>query len=109
VQKRGLRSLVRDKFLILDPAGVEVGYAEEQGASVLRRFIPLLTSKHAIVINGEQVASVRQVFRFFTKEFTVDLAPSQVDPRFVLAVALLALMAEARREGGGGVLSLLDR
>jgi uncharacterized protein YxjI len=100
IQKRGLKSLIRDKFLLLDPNGVEIGYAEEQGASVARRFIPLLTSKHAIFIQGQQVAYIRQVFRFFIKEFEVDLAPSNVvDPRFVLGVALLALMAEARREG----------
>jgi uncharacterized protein YxjI len=98
VQKKGLASILRDKFIILDANGTEVGYAEEQGASLLRRFIPWLTSKHAIFVGGQQVAYIRQVFRFFTKEFTVDLQPSQLDPRFVLAVALLALMAEARRE-----------
>jgi uncharacterized protein YxjI len=100
VRKQGLRSIVRDRFILLDAAGNEIGYAEEQGASVLRRFFPLLTSKHAIFANGNQVAFIRQRFRFFTKEFTVDLQPSALDPRFVLAVALLALMAEARREQG---------
>jgi hypothetical protein len=98
VQKRGLKSLVRDKFILLDPTGVEIGYSEEQGASLLRRFFPILTSKHAIFIEGQQVAYIRQIFRFFIKEFDVKLEPSQVDPRFVLAVALLALIAEARRE-----------
>jgi hypothetical protein len=98
VKKQGLRSIVRDRFILLDAAEREIGYAEEQGASILRRFIPLLTSKHAIFANGQQVAFIRQVFRFFTKEFTVELQPSELDPRFVLAVALLALIAEARRE-----------
>jgi hypothetical protein len=98
VQKKGLRSILRDKFIILDALGIEIGYAEEQGAALLRRLFPLLTSKHAIFVNGQQVAFIRQRFRFFTKEFAVDLQPSSVDPRFVLAVALLALIAEARRE-----------
>ncbi len=98
VQKRGLRSIVRDKFIIYGPNGEELGYAEEQGASLLRRIFPMLTSKHAIFVGGQQVAYIRQRFRFFTKEFSVDLEPSQLDPRFVLAVALLALLAEARRE-----------
>jgi hypothetical protein len=98
VQKRGLRSIVRDRFLILDPAGAEIGHAEEQGAALLRRLFPLLLSKHAIFVGGEQVAFVRQRFRLFTKEFEVDTRPSTLDPRFVLAVALLALIAEARRE-----------
>jgi uncharacterized protein YxjI len=98
VQKQGLRSIIRDKFLIFGPRGEEVGYAEEQGAALLRRLFPILTSKHAIFARGQQVAFIKQRFRFFTKEFTVDAQPSELEPRFVLAVALLALMAEARRE-----------
>jgi hypothetical protein len=98
VQKRGLRSIVRDKFVLLDPLGTEIGYAEEQGAALLRRLFPLLLSRHAIFVGGDQVAMIRQRFRLFTKEFSVDTRPSPLDPRFVLAVALLALIAEARRE-----------
>src|SRR5439155_20873636 len=98
VQKKGLKSIIRDKFIIFDQSGAEVGYAEEQGASILRRIFPWLTSKHAIFVGGQQVAFIRQKFRFFTKEFSVDTQPSALDPRFVLAVALLALIAEARRE-----------
>jgi len=98
VQRRGLASIFRDKFLILDPAGNEIGHAQEQGAALLRRFFPWLTSKHSIVVRDQQVAFIRQIFRWFTKEFDVELMPSEVDPRFVLAVALLALMSEARRE-----------
>ena len=98
VEKRGLRSIVRDKFLVYDAERREVGYCEEQGASLLRRFIPLLTSHHAIFAEGQQVADIRQVFRFFTKEFEVEMTPGVADPRFVLACALLALIAEARRE-----------
>ena len=67
---------------------------------MLRRFFPWLTSQHAIFANGQQVAFIQQKFRFFTKEFIVDLQPSHLDPKFILAVALLALIAEARREQG---------
>jgi len=98
VQKRGFKSIVRDKFLILDPAGTEIGYMEEQGASIMRRIFPFLTSKHAIFIGGQQVAYIKQRFRFFNKEFDVEMTPGAADPRFVLACALLALIAEARRE-----------
>lgn len=114
VQKRGLKSIVRDKFILLDGTGNEIGFAEEQGASILRRFIPLLTSKHAIFafdhprppqseqqVPTQVAAHIQQTFRFFTKEFRVELRPSTMDQRFVLAVALLALMAESRREDGG--------
>lgn len=98
VQKKGLKSIIRDKFILLDENGQEIGYAEEQGASIMRRVFPWLTSKHAIFVDGHQAAFIKQKFRFFTKEFEVDLQPSRLDPKFVLAVALLALIAEARRE-----------
>jgi uncharacterized protein YxjI len=98
VEKKGLRSIIRDRFVIRAPNGDEIGYAEEQGASILRRFFPWLTSKHAIFVDGQQAAFIQQRFRFFTKEFEVTLQPSRLEPQFVLAVALLALMAEARRE-----------
>jgi hypothetical protein len=98
VQKKGLKSIIRDKFILLDPAGAEIGYAEEQGASIMRRIFRFLPGHHAIFVGGNKVASIDQKFRFFTREFNVDLIPSQLDPRFVLAVALLALMADARRE-----------
>ena len=98
VQKRGLRSIVRDKFIVRDPDGQEIGFVEEKGASILRRFFPILTSKHEVVLNGRQAAAIRQIFRFFTKEFEIELAPGVGDPRFVMSCALLALIAEARRE-----------
>jgi hypothetical protein len=98
VQKRGVRSILRDKFLILDPAGNQIGTMEETGASLLRRFFPILTSRHSLVLHGQEAARMRQIFRLFTKEFEVEMASSQADPRFVLACALLALMSEARRE-----------
>lgn len=98
VQKQGVRSLFRDRFVIFDALGIEIGYAEEQGNSLLRRFFPILLSEHAIFVGSTRVAHIKQRWRWFTKEFTVDTSPSSVDPRFVLAVALLALIAEARRE-----------
>ncbi|MEZ4362830.1 MAG: hypothetical protein R3B48_21745 [Kofleriaceae bacterium] len=108
IQKRGLKSLVRDTFLILDPSGNQIGTMEEHGHSILRRILPILTSKHELTINGRQVAFVRQLFRFFTREFQIDLQPSAMDPRLVLACALLAIIAEARRESGGGWSNLLS-
>jgi hypothetical protein len=98
VQKQGFKSMFRDRFQIFDGSNREIGYMEEQGASVLRRFIPLLTSKHAIFIEDERVAWIEQRFRFFNKEFDVSIESQRVDQRFVLACALLALIAEARRE-----------
>src|SRR5215813_9647927 len=50
-----------------DVFGAETGYAEEQGMALLRRLFPILLSKHAIFVAGDEVAVIRQRFRLFTK------------------------------------------
>jgi uncharacterized protein YxjI len=101
IQKKGLKSIIRDKFHIMDSNGQEIGTMEEQGASVLRRFIPILTSKHELQIQGRRAAYVTQLFRFFNREFEVEVTPGMMDQRFILSCALLAVIAESRRENGG--------
>ncbi len=104
VRSKGIKSIVRDQVEIMDVAGNVIGHLIEIGYSILRRFIPLLTSKHDIEIGGQVVATVRQKFRFFIKEFHVDqtlvVIGDDVDPRLVLTCALLALVNESNREGG---------
>lgn len=104
VRTKGLKSIVRDQIEILNSSGNVIGHLMERGAALLRRFIPLLTSKHDIEIGGKVVATVRQKFRFFVKEFHVDqtlvVLGDDVDPRLVLTCALLALVNESNREGG---------
>ncbi len=105
VQNRGLKGLFKDQMDLLDQAAQPIGKVHEIGHTILRRLIPLLTSKHDIEVDGAVVTQIRQIFRFFTKEFAVDLSMGvgKIDPRFALACALLALMREARRESSGGI------
>ncbi|WP_437598485.1 hypothetical protein WMF28_37720 [Sorangium sp. So ce590] len=100
LRSRGLKSLLRDTWDILDPSDHPVGLMQEDGAALLRRMFPLLTGKWHIELHQQEVAKVKQVFRFFVKEFTLDLSMNQgrVDARFAIACALLALMAETARE-----------
>ncbi|WP_437646077.1 hypothetical protein [Sorangium sp. So ce362] len=100
LRSRGLKSLLRDTWDILDPSDQPVGLMQEDGAALLRRMFPLLTGKWHIELHQQEVAKVTQVFRFFVKEFTLDLSMNQgrVDARFAIACALLALMAETARE-----------
>ena len=100
LRKRTWKSILRDTWDVLDANDQPAGLMEEDGAAFLRRLFPLLTSKHHIELGGQVVARIRQVFRFFVKEFTLDLSMAQgrIDTRFALACALLCLMAESRRE-----------
>lgn len=100
IQKRGLKSIVRDTWDLLDQQDQPVGLVEEDGAALLRRFLPILLGKWHIELGGQHVGYVKQEFKLFTKEFTLDLAPNQgrLDARFAMAIAILALMAETQRE-----------
>lgn len=103
VRTKGLKSLIRDHIEIIDAEGRVIGHLIERGASILRRFLPFLTSRHEIEIGGKVVASVQQKFRFFIKEFHVDQAGlvfGDDDPRLVLVCALLAVVMESHREDG---------
>jgi uncharacterized protein YxjI len=100
IRKRGMKSIVRDTWDILDADDQPVGLLEEEGFALLRRFVPLMIGRHRLELGGQVVARMKQVFRWFTKEFALDLSAAQgrIDPRFAIACCLLALMAEANRE-----------
>lgn len=100
LRKRGLKSIVRDVWDIVDAGEQPVGLVTEDGNSVLRRFFPLLLGKWHVELGGQPVAHVRQHFRFFVKEFELDLTAGggRSDPRLAVGAALLALTSEISRE-----------
>lgn len=103
IKSRGWKSIIRDTWDILDPHEQTVGVMQEDGMSILRRMFPILLGKWKIELQGQMVAYVKQVFRFFAKEYTMDMSMNQgrMDPRFAMALAVLALQAESRREQNG--------
>ena len=100
IRSRGMKSIIRDTWDILDANDQIVGLMEEQGAAMLRRFLKFLPGRHKIELNGQLFATLRQPFRFFTKEVALDLSPGggKLDARFAVGCALLALMKESARE-----------
>jgi len=100
IRQKGLKSMFRDTWELLDEQEQPIGLMQEDGSSFLRRMFPLLLGKWHIEVGQQHCAYVKQVWRFFAKEYTLDLSPNQgrIDPRFAMACAVLALMAESRRE-----------
>ncbi len=98
IRNKGWKSIVRDTWEILGPGDVVIGHFQEDSNALLRRFLPILLGKWHLEMQGREVARLSQVFRFFTKEFNLELVPGGVDPRFAVACALLALMREIARE-----------
>jgi uncharacterized protein YxjI len=103
VRNKGLKSIIRDTWEILGDTEDQVkGMFAEDSNALLRRFIPLLLGHWHMEIDGQHIAKVDQVFRFFTKEFTLEITnPGKADPRFIIGCAMLALMREIMREQSG--------
>lgn len=98
LRTRGWKSVLRDTWDILAPGDHPVGIVQEEGSSLLRRLFPLLLGRWRIDVEGRPVGRIQQIFRFFIKEYALELDSNGMDPRFGVACALLALMAETRRE-----------
>jgi uncharacterized protein YxjI len=100
VRNKGLRSIVRDTWEVLDTSDNVVGAFAEDSNALLRRFFPFLRGHWHMAIGGQSVAKLDQEFRFFTKEFTLemDTSSTKVDARLVIGCTMLALMREIARE-----------
>jgi hypothetical protein len=100
-RNKGLKSILRDTWELLDEHEQVRGIFTEDSSAILRRFIPLLLGHWHMEVGGREVARLDQVFRFFVKEFTLEVSGGGVDPRFAIACAMLALMREVMRESSG--------
>jgi len=100
VRTRGLRSLFRDTWEILDAQERPAGMMIEDGAYFWRRILRFIPGRHRIELGGRTVANITQVFHFFRREFDLDIIQQDdpIEPRFAIACALIAMMADLRRE-----------
>jgi hypothetical protein len=100
VRNRGI-GFFRDEWELLDANEQPVGHMREVGSALLRRIFPILKNgKWDVEIGGQTCATVRELWRLFSKEYTLDLSKNdgRMDPRFAMACAVLALNRESARE-----------
>jgi len=100
IRDRGMRSMFRDTWDILDPDERPAGLMIEDGAFFWRRIIRMIPGRHHIELGGREVARITQVFHFFRREFDLQIlqVDDPIEPRFAIACALVAMMADLRRE-----------
>lgn len=103
IQRKGMRSLLRDEWLFLDPNDREVGVLREDslGLALLRRFLTnLVPQRFDVEVMGQKVATVRQNFNPFVLRLTVDFSldpTGLLDRRLGLAAVLLLCAIEGRQ------------
>lgn len=103
IQRKGMRSLLRDEWILRNTADQEIGLVREDsmGLALLRRFLTnLVPQRFDIQVMGQKVATVRQNFNPFVLKLTVDftLDPTGLlDRRLGLAAVLLLCAVEGRQ------------
>lgn len=103
IQRKGMRSLLRDEWLFLDANDREVGVIREDslGLALLRRFLTnLVPQRFDVEVMGQKVATVRQNFNPFVLKLTVDFSldpTGLLDRRLGLAAVLLLSAIEGRQ------------
>ena len=103
IQRKGMRSLLRDEWILRNAADQEIGLVREDsmGLALLRRFLTnLVPQRFDIQVMGQKVATVRQNFNPFVLKLTVDftLDPTGLlDRRLGLAAVLLLCAIEGRQ------------
>jgi uncharacterized protein YxjI len=103
LRRKGMRSLLRDEWQLLDATDHEIGLVREDsmGLALLRRFLTnLIPQAFDVEVMGQKVATVRQNFNPFVLRLTVDFSPDQsrlLDRRLGLAAVVLLSAIEGRQ------------
>ena len=103
LKRKGLKSILRDEWIIFNAGGEEIGRIREDSAflAAIRRLItPLIPQSYSIELNGQPVGSIKQNFNPFVQKLNVDLRSDpgrQLDRRVALAAVVLLLAIEGKQ------------
>jgi len=104
LQRRGLKSMLRDEWLMCDPTGLQIGRIREDSAALalVRRFLSnIIPQKFTATVDAGQVATYQQNFNPFVTKLTVKIASAadqHVDRRLLLAGGVLLQAIEGRQQ-----------
>ncbi|MBM3859101.1 MAG: hypothetical protein FJ395_05560 [Verrucomicrobia bacterium] len=104
LRRKGLKSVLRDEWLLLDTADNEVGLIQEDSwlLATLRRLLSnLIPQKYHGTIRGQTVCAFKQNFNPFVMKIALDFAPDTMnllDRRLGLAAAILLCAIEGRQQ-----------
>jgi hypothetical protein len=102
-RRKGLKSMLKDEWAILDLNDQEVGRIVEESTALalVRRFlVNLIPQTFHAELGGQLVASFRQHFNPFVQKITLDFTPdaqNRLDRRLGIAAAVLLCAIEGRQ------------
>lgn len=105
-QRKGLKSMLRDEWLVFDAGGREIGIIQEDNAAValIRRFVDaasmFLPQKYHLEMGGATACTFKQNFNPFVFKMTIDFShdpAGRLDRRLGLAAAALLSAIEGKQ------------
>ncbi len=106
LRRKGLKSILKDEWLILDEQGQEIGNIKEDSTimALIRRsheaVAAVFPQKYYATVEGEPVAMFKQNFNPFVRKLEIDFsmdAEGRFDRRLGLAAAVLLGAIEGRQ------------
>ena len=107
LKRRGMKSMLKDEWLILDASDREIGMIEEDNwaLALVRRFVEIaslfLPQKYLVKFGGAPVAEFKQNFNPFVYKLNLDFSADQagrLDKRLGLAAAILLAGIEGKQK-----------
>jgi len=108
LRRKGLHSIARDEWIVLDAYDREVGTLIEDslGMALLRRLVAnfvgsLIPQNYDLNIGGQRVVDLKQNFNPFSYHLNIrfETSPQQFDRRVGLAAAVLLAAIEGKQRG----------
>ncbi len=103
LRRKGLKSLIRDEWILVDTNDIDIGTIKEDGTALalVRRFLTnLIPQKFHCEIGGANVCDFKQNFNPFVMKVAVDFSKNTagiLDKRLGLAAAILLCAIEGRQ------------
>lgn len=101
LQRKGLKSIIRDEWAILNAYDQKIGVIVEDSLAILRRFINYIPQKFHVEINAIPVCTYKQNFNPFTLRLSVDFSADSghlYDRRLGIAAAILLCAIEGKQD-----------
>jgi len=105
LRRKGLRSMFRDEWEVLDAGDQPIGmlFEDSVGQALLRRFLlgSLLPQNYDITIGDERVADLRQKINLFGYQMILDFSmdtANKLDRRLGIAAGVLLAIIEGKQK-----------
>lgn len=103
LRRKGLKSIFKDEWVILDTGDNEIGFIKEDSVfmALLRRVITLIPQKYNVEIGGMVIPAFRQNFNPFVTKIIADFSEDRkgvLDRRIGVAAAVLLCAIEGKQD-----------